>query len=102
MFLILIESDLIFQKKHLTVNLSSDIAFLPHLFQQILMAAFFLTDHRCHDHDAGSFRKLHHLIKHLLDGLGSDRNVVVRTVRYAYSGIHKSQIVIYFGNCSDS
>ena len=62
------------------------------------MLALTLFNNRRQQHQALTFRLREHVIDHLADGLRGQRDVVVRTTRFADAGVQQSQIVVDFSN----
>ena len=92
-----------FRKLILTsVNSYSDItrSFCP--VQSLGMLTFFASYNRCKKLELGSVTESHDLVAHLINRLSSYLSSAVRTVRYTYSCIQQSEMIVYLGNRSHS
>jgi hypothetical protein len=96
MTLVLFQFDIVFQKLLFSVYADTDISVLLKLFKRILERSLLFGNDRCQDRQSGALRFLPYGIDHFGNGLAGDRDIVVRAVRYACSGIQQTEIVIYF------
>lgn len=86
---------------HLPVDAGTDITLGRQVFQQLDVLPFAIAHHGGQQHQLGAFRLGQHLVHHLADGLGGERDAVGRAARLANPGKQQTQIVINFGDGAD-
>ena len=65
------------------------------------MLPFAFLDHGGQQQQPLPLRVSHDLVDHLTDGLCMQRDVMVRTARFAHPGKQQAQVVVYLGNGAD-
>src|SRR5450830_434154 len=70
----------------------------PQFFKHRKVFTLALANYRRQQHQLGAFRLGQHQVDHLADGLGFQRNVVVRAAWDTYARIEQAQVVIDLGD----
>ena len=79
---VFLQTDILIQRAHLTVDKHTHIACTPHIVEHTHMLALALAHQRCHNHKTGSLRQLQHLVDYLLHALLLDELAAFRAVRF--------------------
>ena len=95
MFKCLFQLDFFFiQIPDFSIHADSGESFLPDPFQDLLVFALSLTNHRTHDGQTGPLPFIHQMIHDLIHALTGNLTATNRTMRYADSGVHQTQIIM--------
>lgn len=86
---------------HLPVDTGTDVALGGQVLQQLGVLPLAVAYHGGKQHQLGPFRLGQHLVHHLADSLGGERNGVGRTARLANPGEQQTQVVVNFGDGTD-
>ena len=97
---ILIQLDLFRKLVHVSINHDTYITTFFRPFKYPGMFSLFASDYRCKKLDLCPFRKLHHLIYHLIDTLLTDLLAAFGAMWNAYPCIQQSEIIINLCNSS--
>ncbi len=73
----------------------------PKLFEELQVFPLPFLDHRCQQHQPAPFRKGHHLIHHLADGLGLQGVTMLGAAGFAGTGEQQTQVVVDLGHRAD-
>ena len=80
------------------VDAGANESAVTQVVQHLQMFALALVDHRRQQHPAAVLGLRHDLVDHLADGLGLQRDAVLRAARRADAGVEKAQVVVDFGD----
>ncbi|MND44270.1 hypothetical protein D3C80_351020 [compost metagenome] len=86
---------------HLPIDASTNVALSRQVLQQLGVLPLAIAHHGRQQHQLGAFGLGQHLIHHLADGLGGERDGVGRTARLADSGKQQTQVVVDLGDGAD-
>ncbi|MPM75982.1 hypothetical protein SDC9_122977 [bioreactor metagenome] len=101
MFFILFQFNIFGNIKQFPINADTDIALLFDVLEYFFVLSLFSFDDRCQYLHFRAFRKLKHLIHHLLGRLTADRGAIIRTNRMTHTCKKQAQEIIDFRDCSD-
>ncbi|MNQ52536.1 hypothetical protein D3C85_665580 [compost metagenome] len=83
---------------HLPIDASTNVALGRQVLQQLGVLPLAIAHHGRQQHQLGAFGLGQHLIHHLADGLGGERDGVGRAAGFAYPCKQQAQVVINFGD----
>ncbi|MNH13091.1 hypothetical protein D3C79_726530 [compost metagenome] len=83
---------------HLPIDASADVALGRQVLQQLGVLPLAIAHHGRQQHQLGAFGLGQHLIHHLADGLGGERDGVGRAAGFTYPRKQQAQVVINFGD----
>ena len=86
---------------HLPIDASTNVALGRQVLQQLGVLPLAIAHHGRQQHQLGAFGLGQHLIHHLADGLGGERDGVGRTARLADPGKQQTQVVVDLGDGAD-
>ncbi len=101
MLALLVQRRRLIQFVDAAIDAGADEALRTQLFNQGQVFALAFTHDWCQQHQFAAFRHGQHLIDHLADGLGGQRQVVVRAHRGADAGKQQAQVVVDLGDGAD-
>ena len=93
---IFLQTDILIQCAHLTIDKHTHIACTPHIVEHTHMLALAPPHQRCHHHKAASLRQLQHLVDYLLHALLLNELAAFRAVRFTCACEQKTQVIVYF------
>ena len=99
--LVQLQSRRIGEVAHLAVDTGTDVALGRQILQQLGVLPLAIAHHRGQQHQLAPLRLGQHLIHHLADGLGGERNGVGRTARLTDPGKQQTQVVVDLGDGTD-
>lgn len=89
------------QIAHLAVDAGADVTLGRQVLQQLGVLPLAVAHHGGQQHQLGAFGLVQHLIHHLADGLGRERNGVGRAAWLADPGEQQPQVVVNLGDGAD-
>ena len=93
---IFLQTDILIQCAHLTIDKHTHIACTPHIVEHTHMLTLAPPHQRCHHHKAASLRQLQHLVDYLLHALLLDELAAFRAVRFTCACEQKTQVIVDF------
>ena len=98
MLVVLIELNVVGKLAHFSIDAHASESFSRKATDQLAVRALFASHQRRQQLVAGAFGKGQDLIHHLIDGLGPDRPITLRTVRFSSPAEEKSQVILNLGD----
>src|ERR1700733_8204472 len=102
MLFVLIQNDLIFELKNLSVNFDTNKALFPQFLKDRLKLTLASAYKRGKNLNLGTFFQSQYLIDYLINRLRVDKQVTFWTMRGADASKQQPQIIVYFSNGANS
>ncbi|MNG07291.1 hypothetical protein D3C84_905840 [compost metagenome] len=101
MLLVQLQRGRIGEIAHLAIDAGADIALRRQILQQLAVLTLAIPYHGCQQHQLAALGLGQHLIHHLADGLGGERDGVGRAAGFTDPGKQQAQVVVDFGDGAD-